>query len=408
MKISLNKNLFEATILFILLLNLFRQFKITNVYILGAVGILIICFIVVSMTIFSKNTYVLKSREVILALCVVVTYSYLFGKSIYLRINDPISQVIHDGLIQTEAATSSLLSGKNPYSISFENVLKGDRFYIGERSHPVLTHYAYSPLTFLTNLPIQFLVRDLFKFVDARITLFLIFFATAWIGMKMVEEKYIFMILFLFNPLFVHSILIGAVDGIGLYFLFLCLFFLYSKKVHLATIFLAISFAAKLTVFPFLPLYFLYLYAFFNKNTNMNLFKQIIIFMMTSLIIYLPFFIWDRQAFIDDLVLFHLKGGINSFPIGGSLGIPQLLVSKGLISPWSSFPFYLILPFIFTPFLFFSFKIFRNSLFLGNLIILYVLLFVITFSLMSVFNPNYLDYISQVLVLGSLINKRRR
>lgn len=399
----MNKKLLEALLLFILLINIFRSQYIVNQLIMALVFIPLLLFILSSLPSSLSRRIPAWVRPLCLGLIVITLYGFVLQKHILYRISHGDYTRVHDGAVQTEMATRALLEGKNPYSISYTEVFGGERFYPEGRPHPILDHYMYSPMTFVLNVPFYLTENVLFgEALDIRITFIVFLFLTSLIGAFVVKERLLFLILFFLNPLFVHTFFLGANDVLILFFIFSAIAFLALGRTTLATVFVALGVGTKLTIAPFVPLYFLYLFVLFQgrKDRTRRIFRELSIFLGVTALVYLPFIVWNAQALVEDLLLFPLAGGGQGYPITGILGLPHLMVSLGLVSSWTSFPFYLIQIPIMIALLFLMYSILRKSPKLPVLALLYVVFFILSFSLSRIFQPNYLDFISQVLVLA--------
>lgn len=404
----MNKRILEATLLTILLLNIFRTYYLANPFLISAIAVPLIVFIFLSLPIFLKSVVIKQFRFLCFWLIILILFGFMLSQQIFNRFHSE-KTIIYDGSVQTEFATSSFLAGKNPYTISFEKVLKGERFYHNGKPDPVLTNYPYSPLTFLINTPFLVLGDSLFKIADSRITNSIFFLLTAVVGTAVVGERLLFLIIFLLNPLMVHGVFLGANDVLPLFFVFLNIALLYLGKTSAATVSIALATGTKLTPVPFVPIYFLWL--FFRLNPKPDririLAREIILFIIISLLIYLPFMIWNFGALFFDLITFHLGGGGEGFPIVGFLGLPHLLAYLRVITPETTFPLYLIQFPLIVIVLIFCYYLFKKSSTLTMLSTISVLFFLLVFSTSRVFMPNYLDFISGVLVLASFVKSKQ-
>lgn len=404
-----NAGLIEITLLFVLLLNVFKAFSYANQILIFFVGILFLIYVFLTIFTGFAPRLSLALKVSVFLLIIILLYGSMLKSSIASRITFGELVKLHDSARQTEYASSQFLLFRNPYEISYETIFKGDEYIAFGKPHPVVSHYVYSPLSFLIPIPVSELTKFLYGFIDIRLSLALFLLLTAIAGIYFVKEKTMFLTLFLLNPLFVGEIFWATNDVFVLFFLVLCVGMIYFKRFTLASIFLSLGFATKLTIVPFIPLYFLYLYIFTQKQKirKSQFLKQIVVFMACSLLIYGPFLFWDAGALIEDLIIYPLGGGIESYPIHGIIGIPQLLVSKGIISPWSMFPFYLFSIISVVLFLFISLKVLILRLEVWMLCLLYVIFFIFIFSISKIFQPNYLYFLSQVLVFASFLSNEK-
>lgn len=385
--------LFESSLLFILIISLLRQEQVTSRLFMGVEAILIIIFIAISWIPIKKTLKLVKLRFAVFLGLVLMLVGFLTGQAVLSRLNNPLHK-IHDGAIQTEVAYQKLLQGANPYSINYGSFLNS-----------AADSYVYSPLTILINAPIFSFTGYFFHFFDIRITLIILFLLSALVILTIVRERILFLTLFLLNPLFLHSVLYGAKDVLMLFFLSLTLIWLKLNRITLATIMVGLGSATKLTFLPFVPLYFIYLYLRLSNNRVKRklFFQQLGIFVATSALFYLPFAIWNWSDLYHDLVLYQFNGGDVGRPIAGFLGVPQLLNYFNFIPGNSSLPFYLILIPSSIIFLLYSFKYLKRSLNIRLLCLIYCGFLLLVLSFSRILQIDYLGYISEVLIIGAFI-----
>lgn len=400
---NINKELLESAVLFVLVLDIFRNQFITNQLVIGIVAVMLGLFMVFSLPIFLKSNLFTRSRFIFLLIIVCVIHGFILSQKIIERRTQGSSYWIHDGVLQTELAVDALAEGKNPYAISYKSVFVGKGYYPEGKETPVVNHYDYSPVMFYATFPFAYSTEHLFNFVDMRFTLVIFLLASAICASFIVKEKILFLIIYLFNPLFLPLMYFGANDSILLFFVVAALVSLINKKYTASTVSLALACGTKIIVLPIVPLYFVYLFLFRKKEMSMKLSRQFIYFLVTSLLIYLPFVIWDFGSLFDDLIAYVFLGGSQNHPVVGYFGLQQLLLAGGLISDSSTFPFYVLLVPVVAVFLIISYKIFRQSLNLGTFCVLYVLFSLILLFFSKVLQTNYLAFLSQVLIFSGFI-----
>src|SRR3989344_1420120 len=395
--------MFEASLLFILVLHTFRTHYITNQFLIAFIAFMLIVFgLMAILKTNSKKIYFEKLQIISLGLIVVVIFGYVIGLNFVNRIKGE-EQIIHDGLLQTEYASVKLLEGENPYSISYREVLKDERYYYGGEEHPSVSHYIYSALMVVLNVPFAFLTGSL-GVVDLRFSLLFFFLLAGFVGSILVKDKILFLVLFFFNPLFVPMLLFGSNDIILIFFMFLTAFSIQKRKISTATFMLALAFGIKLLVLPLLPLYFLWVYLWGGKRSFFA--NQILIFLMTSFLIYMPFILWNFKDLIDDIVVYSFAVS-STYRVEGFVGIPQLLLKLKLISQYPNFPNAVFQIPISLIFLFFAYQFIKKSYQLNVLFFLYAVFFLLFFSFSRLVQPNYLGFISQIMLFSGLVNTRR-
>lgn len=401
-------NLFlEVSVLFIFLVELFRENDYVNEFVLIISAIFLILFILLSLLEHLKLFYS-NLRLIFLILIILIVHGSFLNEAILTRMKATNDFKVHDGVIITEAAYSAFISGYNPYSISYREVLeKGKYFNFNLPSYAEFS-YPYSPMMFIVNIPVFAFSSNVVGFIDMRITLVIFFFLSALVGLLMIREKILFLILFLLNPLFVPLLYYGANEVILLFFFLLQVYFLYRKKVSLATGALAFATGTKLLILPLVPLYFLYIFMLKPKNSKVRfLFKQLLIFTLINLTVYLPFFVWNSSDLLNDLIFPWVGKGDLSHPIAGFLGLPQILSRMGFISASSSFPFFIFIPLIEVFFLIFAFYAFKSSLKLSTLCVFSAINLILIFAFSRLLQVYYIAFLSQILVFAGFVDYRK-
>ena len=404
MVVNLDIFLLEFALLLILVAYTLRSFQITDQKVIFIAIVLLLAFGVIS--IFGLNRWKWgRIRIMILVLLIVIVYGFLLQREVKARIADNNSKSVHDGVILTEASYRALISGENPYSVNFTGTLIGQK-YFDSQIRPTI-HYPYSPLMFLTSVPVFFVTERLFGIIDMRITLFVFFLLSAWIGALVVREKILFLILFLLNPLFVPMIFYGANEVILLFFLILVLYFLNGKKTVLASASMGLVAGTKLLFAPVVPLYFIYIFLVHKKDRKaviLNLKK----FLLVSLLIYLPFLIWNSSDTLGALLSPWFGAGEELYPIAGFVGVAQFLTSLGVVTRTSTFPFLILfLPFEII-FLVFSFRFLKKSLSVHILTVLFAFNFILVLAFSRLVQTYYLAFISQILLLSAFVGRDKK
>lgn len=254
---------------------------------------------------------------------------------------------VHDGVIQTEIALKYLNEGKNPYS---QNYLKTDLANWGrgqgyfedwpQKINPALHHYAYPPAYLLISLPFYKISQFFFNWYDQRIVHIFFFILTLIILYQISKEKtqsqskislFIDKIksstaflpfIFAFEPLFIYYYFTGCNDIVALFWLMLIIFLLNKKQICASSCALAFATGIKQSIWPLIPFYFFYLFWKTDRNqTIKNRIKKIIAntwpFFLTSIIIFIPFVIWDYKSLIDDIFKYIAGNTLLSYPING-------------------------------------------------------------------------------------------
>ena len=403
---KLDNDLLETALLFILVFNILQVYKISNQLILTAVVSLVLIFLIISSSSnFLKMKFSFKKYRLFLVFAIAfVLWGYLIWDAALARIYNP-RYSIHDGAIITEESYRAIFEKKNPYSISFEDLYRQQDNYQEKVEHGEVDRNNYSPVAFFINFPVFGATGYFFNFIDMRVTAVIGLFVAAFLATLVIKEKILFLILFLFNPVFAKSVYFGANDVFILFFLILCIVFLNFKKIIFATFALALGVCTKLLFLPFVPLYFLYLSAFgISKNSLKNNF---LIFFIISLSIYLPFFLMNPKDFLDDMFVYNFFGGSLGRPIAGFVGIPQFLNKFGIVAANSSFPYFILLIPLSLIFLYLSANLMMRRPSPQLLVLLYAFFFILVFSFSRIVQSDYLSYLSQVLLFSVFLQKKR-
>lgn len=386
---------FETGLLAILLLNALRAFQVTNQLILIVMAALMVLFYL------SRS---LQKRIAIVLAIAVITLSSILA----LRINSRISgeePYIHDGALITEEAFRGLMAGQNPYSIKFDEAFKKTIYGKEILSDKGETHYTYSPLMFIIQVPI-FTLTNAFGIVDARVGATIFFMIAGLFAVKLVANKILFLIVFFLNPLFLHSIFDGANEAFLLFFISLVFFYLIRQKFVFSTAILGLAAGTKLLILPFIPLYFLYLTLKLPKKIlRQELIKHTAIILLFILLIYLPFVLWNTKDFLSDVILYHIQGGSSGRSIAGFLGVPQLLASVGFVDKQSSAPFFTLALLVSSIFLVWSYRFLKRSTTVSRLCFLFCVHFILILAFSRIIQTDYLSFLSQVFILGSLLDE---
>lgn len=315
-----------------------------------------------------------------------------------------------DSAVQVEQSIKYLLSGVNPYSADYGQVLRESPSYIdGVLYTQAYKHYVYLPFLTLVNIPGYLLMTFLIGFFDLRMmsliiltpTIFLIFKFT-----KIAKNRLIFLTLFLYNPIFLNSFLWGLNDIFLIFFVLAAIYSLREKHNFLAMIFLAVAATTKQPVWPLIP--FVFTHMVFQKKGKLKsklvrTSKEIILFVLITSTIILPFLIWNFRDFWDDTWLF-ISGGIATSTTIIGFGFSELMVYLGIIkNRFGNFPFFFFqIPIILT---LGSYLIYRQSKSrsISGILINYLILLLPLLYFSRILNYNYLGYFSVVLTFAYFI-----
>lgn len=304
---------------------------------------------------------------------------------------------IHDIILQLEAAIRFFLDGVNPWAATYHNTFLAQWHFSETAENPALYHFVMMPFYLLFSLPFYFVSNHTIGYFDGRIPLYVLYLSVLIMAFRLVkdkEQKLVFVTLLALNPSMFSYTLEGRSDVFMLGFLFGGLFLLYKKRFYLSAILMALAFTVKQSVWPILPLYVCYLY-FVSNNLSLTL-KRFTPFLLTFLILVLPFFLWDPVAFLNSTV-FYLSGNtIHSYPISG-YGLGSLLHQLGIINDLNaSYPFILWQFFLVTPVLVFTIFLLKKYTSIRMLLFTYAILIFVYWYSSRYFNNSHVGYLTMV------------
>ena len=304
---------------------------------------------------------------------------------------------IHDIILQLEAAIHFFLHGTNPWSATYFNTFMASWHYSDTMVNPALYHFVMMPFYLLFSLPFYFISNHTIGYFDGRIPLFFLYFSlliTAFKFIKDREKKLLFVTLLAFNPAIFSYTLEGRSDIFMFAFFFAGLALLFKKKYSYAGIFLALAFTVKQSIWPILPLYIGYIY-FLSKSVGKTA-KRLLSFVITFVILTIPFLLWNPSAFISSTVLYLSGNTVHSYPISG-YGLGALLHQLGVIKDMNgSYPFIIWQVMIIVPLLGFLLLLLKKHTSVRMLIVTYGLLVIVYWYLSRYFNNSHVGYLTMV------------
>lgn len=306
---------------------------------------------------------------------------------------------VHDIIIQQEQAIRFLLHGKNPYSATYFGTPLEKWHYSETEVNPALYHFVMQPFYIVFSVPFYLLSTRAIGFFDGRMPLVFLFIVSLVAIHKLVKEndrKLLFLVLFAFNPATLGYLLEGRDDMFMFSFFLLGLFFLYRKKDILGHVLVGLAFAVKQSIWPIFPFYVGYVY-FKTKNFKKT-FNQLLPFVITFLVITLPFVIWDSGAYFESTI-FYLSGNApHSYPIAG-YGLGKLLNQMGIIKDVHSYyPFWIWQALLGLPLMFYLIVWLKKNNNIQRLLIAYTIFLFVFWYLSRYFNNSHLGYLSLVLL----------
>ncbi|RJQ37734.1 DUF2029 domain-containing protein [Candidatus Microgenomates bacterium] len=346
-----------------------------------------------------KDIVYSKLKQIVLWFIIIAVVGGSFTSTIIVRHQTAPIYGVHDIILQQEAAIRYLIHGKNPYSQTYFGTPLEEWHYSDTEINPALYHFVMEPFYLLFTLPFYFISNHTIGFFDARIPLLFLFFSILIIGHLLIkdkEKKQLFLIFFTFNPAMLGYTLEGRSDIFMFAFLFFGFFLLQKNKYFLAGVPIGLAFVIKQSVWPILPLYFLFLY--FKTNNLIKTLKVISPFVITTAVIITPFFLWNQKAFLDSTV-FYLSGAApHSYPISG-YGFGRILYEFGFIKSLTNYyPFQIWQIIICLPTLILLAIFLKRKPSVYNLIISYGIFLFVFWYFSRYFNNSHLGYLSTLFI----------
>jgi hypothetical protein len=248
-------------------------------------------------------------------------------------------QYEHDGGVTiTDRAVEHLLAGRDPYAVSYEPELRDQKLLIDGLlvPNPAGRHYPYGPLTFLLQVPVQAPLRALGIGLDARwlylpVHLAVIAALAAWSLRR--RGDLLPAILIGLNPAFVMWSWYGETDVWLLAGLVVMAWALSRDRPGLAGLALGFALATKLLLAPVAVVLVVWLA---GKVVDRRLPVATVVrvlagLLLPALVTALPFLLWHRDAFLEDVLWFHLGRTVDRWPIVGA-GFPALLFDLDVLT----------------------------------------------------------------------------
>src|SRR3989344_433040 len=311
----------------------------TPYWLFSSIFLLCLAYLVIDVLSLGERIY-FTIKHYLLYIIILTVIGSAFISAIIVRHQTHPIYMIHDIVLQQEAAIRFLLDGKNPYSTTYFGTFLEQWHYSQTEKNPALYHFVMQPFYLYFALPFYFLSNHTIGYFDGRIPLLLLFFVALLLPLFLVKDKekrLILITLLAFNPAMLPYTLEGRSDIFMFSFLFLAWYFLQKHKFIVASITMAIAFGIKQSVWPILPFYLFYLYLVIKNKQKLTI--AISVFFATFIAILLPFLLWDSKSFLESTV-YYLSGNTpHSYPISG-YGLGMLLRDVGVIKDVKQyFPF---------------------------------------------------------------------
>lgn len=351
-----------------------------------------------------------KLKSLIFWLLIILVIGSAFYSAIVVRHQTAPAYQVHDIILQQEAAIRFLLEGKNPYATTYFNTPLELWHYSDTEVNPALFHFVMIPGYLLISLPFYFLSISLFGFYDGRmpqITLFAFLLILAWRLLKGTNEnRRLFITLLAFNPATLGYFLEGRSDIFVFAFLFWSWYLLEKKRFAFSGIPMALAFAIKQSAWPIFPFYLAFLWL--NQPNLKKFLVNLLPFIIVFGIIVLPFFFWDKTAFIRSTILYLNGNTEHSYPISG-YGWGMVLHQLGVIGDIHDYYPFLVWQIVAClPLGIILLRWLRNSTTVYRLIFSYGIFTMVFWYFSRYFNNSHLGYLSTVFIAAYFWTKNEK
>lgn len=248
---------------------------------------------------------------------------------------------IHDGALQTEAAINFLLDGKNPYTENYTQTPMAQwPQYLGlpPSENVALLYLPYFPLTFILPAPFYLAAQAGLGFFDLRLYQIILFVILFFLLRKVTpdrDQQILVMTTVSLNPLFVPFFIEGRNDIIVLLWLVAAIVLLRRGHISAAALAVGLASAVKATALFILPFFLIHLWQTSDKNMRHFLRAAILPLATPVVIVFVPFLLWNTNAFIANAVWYQSSG----YQIWGQ-GFSRLLLDVGILADkYAAFPF---------------------------------------------------------------------
>jgi len=318
-------------------------------------------------------------------------------------------EFVHDGLIQSEAATEFVRAGLNPYEESYEGTPMADwPFRVGSIVvNPALNHYPYLPLTFLISLPFSWIGGAGAHSLDQRWIYVGLFLGALIMSLFLVRAPLLKATLLMslgLNPTFIPYFIEGRNDILPLFFIILTLLLLTRKRFLASSVALALACGTKQFAWIFVPFFFAYISDGDGSSERLNSIRRpLIIFGIVFAVIVLPWFALSPGDFVEDTLLFQAGLGQGAYPISG-FGVSALMLSLGwLQSAEAATPLSIVSVLLGIPILILSLRHLLDDPSISFAVGSYAFLLGLLLFLSRAFNDNYIGYLTSLFILAAFL-----
>lgn len=394
---------FDSILLFALVIPFVMAYRIGTgdtppYWLFGVIFLLLTGYILIDLLRLSDVQFT-KWKNIVLVATMIIVIGSAFTSAIIVRHKTHPIYMIHDIILQQEAALQFLVHGKNPYAETYFGTFMEQWHYADNEVNPALYHFVMEPFYLVSAVPFYVLSNHTIGYFDGRIPLLVLFalmIGTGYFIAENPEQKRLFMILLAFHPSLLQYTLEGRSDVYMYAFLLLGFYLLQKRKYVITAILLALAFAIKQSAWPLMPFYLLYLY--WKEKDIKKVATSTAIFLLSFSLVVLPFIVWNPSAFYDSTIAFLSGTTKYSYPISG-YGLGSLLLQFGVIK--DKFAYY---PFTFwqlgvgIPALLMLGVYFKQLPSVKRMILCYGLFLFLFWYLSRYFNNSHLGYLSLVLI----------
>lgn len=397
---KMNKLKLDSILLFLLVTPFVMNFRLgpndTPYWLFGIIFAGFLVYLCLDLLSLKEHIYQ-RLKTITLCTMIFIVIGSAFSSAIIVRHRTHPIYMIHDIILQQEAAIRFFLDGKNPYATTYFGTPLEQWHYSDTEINPALYHFVMEPFYLLFALPFYYISNHTIGYFDGRIPLlflFVILLITAWVVPKKQDSKRLFITLLAFNPAMLSYTLEGRSDIFMYAFLFLGFVFLEKKLYKFSAIPIALAYAVKQSVWPLAPFYVAFLY--FKTRSIQKTVITLFIFVFVFGIITVPFYLWDKSAFIDSTVNYLSGNTSHSYPISG-YGFGALLLSMHVIkNSQQYFPFTILQLITGVPVMIILLMILRIKTSMQLLILGYGIFLFVFWYFSRYFNNSHVGYLSMV------------
>lgn len=348
----------DAGLLFILAIPVVMNYRIlpvdgTPYWLFGILFLLLTLNIFISLFANSVSRYfsVAQVKTVILWLVMAITVGGATVTAIADRHRIAPAYLVHDIILQQEAAIRYLVHGKNPYKETyFGTPVESFRYdELGSAAvNPALYHFVMPPWYLLFPLVFYTPANHTVGYFDGRIVSLFALAGTLFVLEKIIKNqklKLIAVSLAALSPGVVDYFIEGRSDIFALFWFILAILFLEKRNFFISSLVFGLALISKQTIWFALPFFAIFLWLKNNQSLK-NTVKYMLISGGTALIFTAPFLVWDYRAFVDSVLLYLSGNTAHGYPVSG-YGFGMVLYKFGIIKDIHAY-----FPFIFLQILF--------------------------------------------------------